>query len=829
MNSKTLKAILAAGFLLAANGMTATTAYAASDMTDTSEKQTLSNADSPTGIWQCPDSGLYFCDDFATGSTNNWNLLPQTENSMIPDGSFDLVNDADNYVLRYTADKSGGVIALVKPSALSMLTTADYYVEAKIRPRYNSTAANKQLYLLGRYQDGNNWYAGAMNIQNSVGSTQVEIAKMVNGELTRMQRVKTPIEQGAKDALDGQWYYLRLVLKGDTLTVYLDGDQIASTTDTSFTDTGIIGLWTSNKSFEIDDVRVGNADDLPASIVLSPRDTEYSAEVGDTPKVVEVSTRTETGENDTFTVTSSDSNVIAISTAGNQVTLTPVGSGTATVTFISGSNLVRKISATIAPQFEMPTAVYNFCNELTPASGEFNTYEDTQLKIRFDSEVTLGEGSIRIFRTSDDVMVDKISLINESDNIGYNPVRTIKTNQVRIDGNIVRITPHANTLEHGVNYYIAIAKEAFTGATLAGQVFEGIGKNSGWTFTTRINGPDTNKTTLVVNDNGHHADFRSVQGALNFIMQNVAADTPATVYIKNGIYEEPLYLYGKNNITLKGENRRRTIIRYTINESMNSGTAGRPLFLIEQADMVRLDNLTLKNTTLIGEGHQAETLFFNSPDGRLIATNADFFSEQDTLNLKGWTWFYNTLVAGNVDFIWGYSKVSLFENSEIRTLGDSRGNGSGGYVLQARVENETDKGFVFLNSKITRGNGPNGDPVLDNTTYLARSGGCSGCYDNIVFVNTYMDAHIKPVGWLNDPLPTPQIANENAGWREYNTMDLNGQEQDLSERLETLSYEMNEEEVLNGYSTREQIFSAYNNGEGWEPMKDIYNHWPRFK
>jgi hypothetical protein len=43
---------------------------------------------------------------------------------------------------------------------------------------------------------------------------------------------------------------------------------------------------------------------------------------------------------------------------------------------------------------------------------------------------------------------------------------------------------------------------------------------------------------------------------------------------------------------------------------------------------------------------QAETIYFNADAGRLIARNADFISEQDTLQLKGYAWFYRSLVAG---------------------------------------------------------------------------------------------------------------------------------------------------------------------------------------
>jgi pectate lyase len=190
-----------------------------------------------------------------------------------------------------------------------------------------------------------------------------------------------------------------------------------------------------------------------------------------------------------------------------------------------------------------------------------------------------------------------------------------------------------------------------------------------------------------------------VQGALNYAMQNLAKTAPVTINVKNGVYDELLYLNGKDNVTIKGESRDGVVIRYTNNETLNSGTGssqsatvagspagGRAVMLVEASDMLVLDNLSMKNTTIRSASisGQAETLYFNS-DTRMIAKNASFYSEQDTLNLKGWAWFYNTLVAGNVDFIWGSSHAALFENSEIRSVGDSANATSGGYVLQARV------------------------------------------------------------------------------------------------------------------------------------------------
>lgn len=801
-------------------------AESSSSSVETSSSEANSSSSAPANLaWACPATGLYFCDDFGANNSAKWDLLPTTANTTIPNGVFDIADDNGNYVLRYTAAASGGILALVKPDAFTGVTSADYYVEAKIRPRANGTTGNKQLYLITRYVDGNNWYAGALNVQNANTSTQVEIAKMKAGSISRPKQVKKPIDQGTLGMLDGQWYTLRIEALGSVLTVYLDGETIATTTDTEFAATGLIGLWTANKSFEIDDVKVGNAADKPASLLLSPSATTYAAEVGDAPRMISVNAKTDTSVADTFTVVSSNNAVVSTSVSGTDVTLTPVGEGVATITFTSVSkpDLVRTITATIAPQFVMPTATYNLSGLTVPAVAEVNAYEDATLKLTFDTAPTLGtSGSIRIFKTSDNSLVDKIALTDESDAIGFGTLRSIKTRPVRISGNTASISLHANKLELGTSYYVAISPAVFTGATLAGQAFAGIGKDTGWSFTTRAAGPDIAKTTLTVDDDGSTADFRSVQSALNFVMKNIALDTPATINVRNGVYEEPLVLRTKNNLTIQGESRTGTVIQYPNNELLNSGSDGRALMLVAAADMLTLDTLTLKNTTLIGAGGQAETIYFNSPTGRLIAKNANFISEQDTLLLKGWTFFYDTLVAGNVDFIWGYSKASLFEKSEIRSLGRSTGNNNGGYVLQARVEAAGDKGFIFLNSSLTGGEGPTGELPIDGSHYLARSPGGTTTFDNIVFVNTKMGSHIAAGGWAglgvnSQPAANPATGTATTGWREYNTMDLSGNTISLAGRQ--FSHELSLAEAA-GYCSRAQVFSAFNGGAGWNPMPD---------
>jgi pectate lyase len=785
----------------------------------------------------CPaagqSGGLYFCDDFQDGGTAKWNLLPVSG----PNGSFRVVDEAagsPSKVLQYTAASAGGVLALVKPEAFAGVPSGDYYVEARIKPMANSTTGNKQLYLVTRYVDANNWYGGGLNVQSSTTSTQVEIAKMLAGSLSRPFQSRQPI------AMDTQFYTVRFELIGGTLTVYLDGRKLGSIADTAFTQRGLIGLYTANKSFQIDDVRVGDPRQKPVQLTLDPSALAYSAEAGDAPLNVAVTAVTADNTPDTFTVASSNPNVVSAVASANTVTLTPLSAGSASIVFTSGSepSLTRTIAATIGAQFVQPVQTYPLQGASQPAAQAGAVNVDGAFKLTFDRPPTLGTiGSIRIFRKSDDALVDVIRLSGESDALGYPGqalVRRVNTTPIRIDGNTAMIVPHANKLAYGTEYYVAIADGVFTGTTLGGLPFAGIGKLGGWSFTTKAAPPTV--TTLTVDDDGA-ADFRTVQGALSHAMQALAKATPVTINVKNGTYDELLYLNGKDNVTIRGESRDGVTIRYTNNETLNPGTGssqspaiagspagGRAVMLVEAADMLVLDNLSMTNTTIRSASisGQAETVYFNS-DTRLVARNASFYSEQDTLNLKGWAWFYNTLVAGNVDFIWGSSHATLFENSEIRSVGDSASATSGGYVLQARVPVAADIGYVFLNSSLTHGPGPgpiHGD-VPAGTTYLARSPGGTASWDNIAFVNCKMDSHVAAAGWAGlgvngQPAPNPAVPSADAGWREYGSTTLAGVPIDL--RLRVGGYALTDAEVAARFATRAKVFAAYGGGAGWNPQ-----------
>lgn len=810
--------------------------------TDTNSTKTGSN-DKILSLSICDDmTNLYFCDDFNSQDISHWQ--PLASKGGHPDGFWDIPKGSG--YLRYTAGSSGGEILLASKSVLKSLPSdGNYFIEAKIRPRQNSTTYNKQLYLIGRWQSTGNWYGGGLNLQNSSSSTKVEATISQDGSITRPLQVNKTLELGAKGGNDGTWYTTRFVMLDNQLTVYVDGKSFGTYTNKLYTSPGNFGIWTNNRSFEIDYIKVGNPSIKPVQMTLDYDLSSWSGVAGGDALTVNVAALQSDGKTaDTFSVASSDNRIVSDVISGTVVTLTPLAKGVANVTFTSGANpsLTRTIGVIVESPFVMPTTAYgNLSKVVTPAPNATEQYTDTTLSIAFDNKPTLGHsGQIRVYRLSDDKLVDTIAMSGEVDALGYNGQknkRYINYTPVTVNSDSVTIKLHSDALDYGTNYYAVISAGVISGATLNGKQFSGLGSNSHWIFTTKAKKTAGSRVTVSKKSG---ADFATVQGALNYVMKNISADAGATIIVKPGAYDELLYLKGMNNITIKGDGNKPgdTVIQYDNYETLNSGTGtsetskgstpggGRSLFLAEGDDLLTIVNLTLKNTHQRQKqySNQAETINFKNSKGRLIAYKAHFISEQDTLLLSGYNWFYNTLIAGNVDFIWGYSHASLFENSEIRSLGDSK-NGtnvktSGGYVLQARVPNINDVGFVFINDEFTSGKGPTGNTIKEGSTYLARSGGSSRYYDNIIMINNRMGSHIATIGWAGEgvnrqPASDPKAASARAGWREYGSDNEGGDAIELSQRHSAyiLSTDHNGTNEVSPYTTRAKIFSAI----GWKP------------
>ncbi len=345
--------------------------------------------------------------------------------------------------------------------------------------------------------------------------------------------------------------------------------------------------------------------------------------------------------------------------------------------------------------------------------------------------------------------------------------RVVHYTPLRIKDKSLIINLHNGALNWEGSYYVTIDEGVVKG-------HKGVAKDE-WSFTVKSK-PSGN--TLKVRPDGS-GDFCTVQGALSYA-STLGKDTEVTVDVGAGTYNEPLFLRDKNKVTIKGASRTATVISYPNNESWCPGSGGsrssrpvagaavntaggRSLMLVENCDALTLSNLTLENSFGELKG-QAEAIYFNSGTNqhRLTIENCRLLSYQDTFLCKGVVWVYKSLIAGHCDFIWGYPKACLFENCEIRAR-------AAGYIVQARIQNASDKGFVFLNCDLSAEDG-----VKDGSMYLARSGGDSKVFDNVTFIGCTMSSVIAPKGWYSSPAPTPATPTATSGWKEYGSTDYAG-------------------------------------------------------
>ncbi|HEY6169780.1 MAG TPA: pectinesterase family protein, partial [Verrucomicrobiae bacterium] len=317
---------------------------------------------------------------------------------------------------------------------------------------------------------------------------------------------------------------------------------------------------------------------------------------------------------------------------------------------------------------------------LSPGNNATGVCYDTPLYITFSAAPQMrNAGTIRIFNATNTVTpVDTLDL---SQNVQYTQTgtsipsyllnvqpRTIAgatyTNfPVIISGNTAAIYPHLGVMTSNKTYYVTVDTGVFTDST--GAYFAGITDTNAWRFSTKLAGPPVGTNYVVVAGDGS-ADFATVQGAVDFLPN---ASTNRVIYLRNGVYQEIVNIpVGKNNLTLRGENRQLTRLQYHNSNIMNANSH-QEMVLHVRANDVAIENLKLTNSVPQG-GSQSFALMVETGAKRFICNNADVDSYQDTILVNTTdcnTYFYNSLIQGDVDYIWGGGNC-FFTNCEIRSL-----------------------------------------------------------------------------------------------------------------------------------------------------------------
>jgi pectin methylesterase-like acyl-CoA thioesterase len=389
----------------------------------------------------------------------------------------------------------------------------------------------------------------------------------------------------------------------------------------------------------------------------------------------------------------------------------------------------------------------------SPACGAANVCPDTPLRIVFSSPPSLGaSGRIEIHDAADGSVVDAIDVSRPTATETIGGLPGFNYRPVVVTGDEAAIYPRKDALAYGRAYYVTLD----AGVLMVGKVpCAATTGPEDWRFTTRASPPPDGSPRLVVAADGT-GDFCTVQGALDFIPEGNTA--PVTVFIRNGTYDEIVFLAGRNNVTLLGEDRRRTVIAYANNERFNpaggnpyAGSSDpseadrahghiyrRGVFLAHRVDGLVISNLTLRNTTPRG-GSQAEALILNgAPDARAVVRDADLYSFQDTLQVNGQAFVSGCRIEGDVDFMWGTGPC-YFEACVCRSVR------SGGFYTQVRNP-AGHHGFVFDRCTFEGAPGVTGN-------FLSRVEPARFPYSEVVLLDCTLTGAVGPAGWLLQATP----------------------------------------------------------------------------
>jgi hypothetical protein len=378
---------------------------------------------------------------------------------------------------------------------------------------------------------------------------------------------------------------------------------------------------------------------------------------------------------------------------------------------------------------------------------------DTPLSIEFSEPPVLGRrGRLRVFNSAG-ALVDAIDL-------SANPqTRTIGGlafvyYPIIISGNTASVYLHRQ-LSYNESYYVLFDAGVFFDA--AGAPHAGFADPGLWQFRTREAGPPAGAALLTA-DAGNQGDFCTVQGAIDFVPSGNTR--PVIINVQPGLHTAINYVPpNKPFITVRGEDRERTVLSYANNANLNASNA-RVMFGVDAPDFT-LENIMLHNTTPQG-GSQAEA--FRGNNQRILLDRVTLKSYQDTLFLQGLAMIRDSFIEGDVDFLWGAGTVFI-RNTEIRAVR------SGGYITQIR-NGQAQNGYVFVNCRLTAPEGISG-------VYLSRIDPNVFPYSQVIFIDTEMGPHIHPAGWLlNNAATAPNVQ-----FFEYRSVTPAGAPVDVSQRL----------------------------------------------
>jgi len=237
---------------------------------------------------------------------------------------------------------------------------------------------------------------------------------------------------------------------------------------------------------------------------------------------------------------------------------------------------------------------------------------------------------------------------------------------------------------------------------------------------------------LVVAKDGS-GNFTTVQAALNAVPKK--NKKPITIYIRNGIYKEKLFLDStKNNVTIIGEDKFNTVLTYDDHTGKIDPSGKTINTRTSWSFKILANDFTAKNITFQNDAgfNAGQAVAVESDGDRAIFQNCRFIGFQDVLFTaasRSRQYYEHCYIEGTTDFIFGAATV-WFQQCHIHSKKNS-------HVTAADTPKEKQFGYVFNDCVLT------GDSSLHSVS-LGRPW---QPYSNVVYMNTYIGQHIKSEGW----------------------------------------------------------------------------------
>ncbi|KAM5364255.1 hypothetical protein ACJZ2D_011633 [Fusarium nematophilum] len=342
------------------------------------------------------------------------------------------------------------------------------------------------------------------------------------------------------------------------------------------------------------------------------------------------------------------------------------------------------------------------------------------------------------------------------------------------------------------------------------------------------------KGTVVVGADTEVASFQTIQGAIDALPDNEA---PYTILVLSGNYTEQLNVTRQAPVTLLGQTTNpRSRAQNLVTVSWASAN-GRNSGFDDNAYTSVLTVAPTLNASLVGSGptgfNVSKDTPFGSSDFRVYNINfqntfaqqtagpshavgvsranagfyfCGFYSYQDSVYIGhlGNAYFYANEIAGEVDFLYGFG-TAWIESSNL-TL-----RGCGGGIIAWKGTNTTfpNKYGCYVSNSYIRG--------ANESVVESNRGKCSlgRPWNNLhtsVYINTFMDASIRPQGYTGWGSPTPPNSTFMAEYGSY------GPGWSLEGRLDG-----NATRVLSRHAVRpyHQPKSVFMKADGSQP----YVHW----